>query len=61
MIFFPKNAHKFQEISYSGIIPFVYVGKEKIHKYVWYEVSMTDYMGRIANHIEVQKWLQFKN
>ena len=29
-----KNAHKFQKISYSGIIPFVYVGKEEIHKYM---------------------------
>ena len=31
---FHKNAHKFQKISYNGIIPFVYVGKEEIHKYM---------------------------
>ena len=28
---------------------FCVVGKEEILKYVWYEVSMTPYMGRIAN------------
>ena len=27
----------------SGIIPFEYEGKEEIHKYVQYEVSMTVY------------------
>ena len=31
---FLKNAHKFQKISYSGIISFVYVGKEEIPKYM---------------------------
>ena len=31
---FLKNAHKFQEISYSGIISFMYVGKEEILKYM---------------------------
>ena len=31
---FHKIAHKIQEIGYSGIIPFVYVGKEEISKYV---------------------------
>ena len=36
-----KNAHKFMKISYSGIISFVYAGKEEIHKYMQYEVSMT--------------------
>ena len=46
---FLKNAHKFQKISYSGIIPFVYIGKEEIHKHVQYEVSMTVHMSRIAN------------
>ena len=34
---FQNNAHKFQKISYSGIIPFVH------------EVSMTAYMDRTAN------------
>ena len=31
------------------MIPFTYVGKEEIHKYMQYEVSITVYMGRIAN------------
>ena len=31
---FQKNAHKFQKICYSGIIPFVYVGKNEILKYI---------------------------
>ena len=31
----------------------VYVGKEEILKYMWYEVSTTDYMGRIANQRKV--------
>ena len=26
---FYENAHKFQKISYGGIIPFVYVGRDK--------------------------------
>ena len=58
---FKKNAHKFQEISYSGIISFVYVGKDEIHKYMSYEVSMTAYMGWIANQRKIPKWLPFKN
>ena len=51
---FEENAHK---IVYSGIIPFVYVGKEDIHKYMQYEVSV----GRVANQRKVPKWLPFKN
>ena len=43
----------------SGIIPFVYVGKKEILKYMSYEVSMTAYMGRIANQRKVSKWLPF--
>ena len=43
------NTHKFQKICYSGTIPFVFVAKEEIHKYMWYEVSVTVNMGRIAN------------
>ena len=31
---FLKNAHKFWKVSYSGIIPFVYVGEEEILKYM---------------------------
>ena len=58
---FLKNAHKLQKISYSAIIPFVYVGKEEILKYMSYEVSMTVFLGRIANQRKVQKWLLFKN
>ena len=56
-----KYAHKFEKISYSGIISFVYVGKEEIPKYLWYEVSMTGYMGRIANQRKLPKWLPFEN
>ena len=44
-----KNAHKFQKISYSGIIPFVCEGKEEIHKYMQCKISMNVCMGRIAN------------
>ena len=58
---FLKNAHKFQKISYSGIISFVYVGKEETLKYIRYEVSMTAYMDRIANQRKISKWLPFKN
>ena len=36
-------AHEFQKIAYSDIIPFVYIGKEEIHKYMQYEVSMNIY------------------
>ena len=46
---------------YSGIIPFVYEGKEEIDKYMQYELSMTVCMGRKANQRKVPKWLQFKN
>ena len=30
------------------IIPFVYEGKEEMHRYMQYVVSMTVYVGRIA-------------
>ena len=46
---------------YIDIIPFVYIGKEEIYKYMQYEVSMTVYMGRVANQRKVPKWLPFKN
>ena len=52
-----KNAHKFPKISYSGIIPFVYVGKEEIHTHIQYEVSTPVYMGWIAN----QRKLKFRS
>ena len=39
----------------------MYEGKEGIHKYMQYEVSMTLYMDRIANQKKVPKWLPFKN
>ena len=32
------SAHKFQQKGYSGIIPFVDVGKEEIHKYMQFGV-----------------------
>ena len=56
-----KYAHKFQNIEYSGIIPFVYIGKEVIHRYMQCEVSIIVYMARIANQRKVSKWLPFKN
>ena len=56
-----KQYMKFQKISYSGIISFVYVGKEEILKYMQYEVSVTAYVGRIANQRKIPKWLPFKN
>ena len=31
---FKKNADKFEKVSYSGIIPSVYVGREEILKYM---------------------------
>ena len=40
-----RYAHKFQEKANSDIIPFVYEGKEEIHKYMQYEVSMTVWAG----------------
>ena len=50
-----------KKISYSGIISFVYVGKEEIPKYMQYQVSMTAYVGRITNQRKLPKWLPFKN
>ena len=37
---FSKQGHKFQKISYSGIISFVCVGKEEIHKNMQDKVSV---------------------
>ena len=51
-------AHKFRKTGYSGTIPFVYEGKEEIHKFIQ---SMTVCMGRIANQGKVSKWLPFEN
>ena len=48
-------------MGYSGIIPFVYVGKDEMRQYMQYEVSMTVYVGRITNQRKVPKWLPFKN
>ena len=50
------NAHKFHKKGHSDIIPFVYEGKEEICKYMQYEVSMADCMGRIANQRKVSKY-----
>ena len=49
------------EKGYSGIIPFVYEGKDLIHKYMQYEVSITVYMGRIAIQRKVPKCCHLKN
>ena len=48
-------------MGYSGIIPFVHIGKKEMHKYVQFEVSITVYVGRIANQTKVPKWLPLKN
>ena len=42
-------------------MPLVHVGKEAILKCMSCEISMIVYMGRIANHQKVPKWLPFKN
>ena len=39
-IYFKKMLINFRRKGYSGFIPFVYEGKEEIHKYIQYEVSM---------------------
>ena len=51
----------FRKKGYSGIIPFVYEGKEEIHKYMQYEVSMTVCMGMTTHQRKAPKWLPFKN
>ena len=56
-----RKCSQIPEKGYSGIIPFVYEGKEEIHKYVQYKVSMTVCMGRTTNQRKVSKWLPFKN
>ena len=58
---FKKMLINFRKNGYSGIIPFVYEGKEGIHNYMQYEVSMTVCMGRTTNQRKVPKWLPFKN
>ena len=44
---------------YIGIIPFVCLGKEQIHKYMQYEVSVSVHVGRVANQRKVPKWMPF--
>ena len=39
----------------------MYTGKEEIHKYMQYEVSMAVDMGRLANQRKVPQWLPFEN
>ena len=46
---FNKILINFRKKGYCGIIPFVYEGKEEIHKYMQYEVSMTVCVGWITN------------
>ena len=46
---FKKIFINFIKKGYSGIKTFVHEGKEEIHKYMQYEVSMTVCMGSIAN------------
>ena len=52
---FLENAHKFEKTGYSPIISFMHAGKEVIDKYMQYEVSMTVYIGRIANQRKIPK------
>ena len=52
---FEKILINFTKKVYSGIISFVYMSKEEVHKYMQYEVSMTDYMGRIGNKRKITK------
>ena len=52
-----KMLINFRKKGYSGIIPFVYEGKEEKTNYMQYEVCM----GNNANQREVPKWLPFKN
>ena len=58
---FKKILINFRKKGYSGIILFVYEGKEEIHKYMQHEVFMTICVGWIANQRKVPKWLSFKN
>ena len=58
---FKKMFINFRKKGYSGIIPFVYVGKGEIQKKMQYEVSNTVYMGRIANQRNLPKQLPFEN
>ena len=51
----------FRKTGHRGIIPFVHVGKEMIHKYMQYKVSMAVCKGRVANERKVPKWLPLKN
>ena len=41
-------------INYSGIILFVHVDKEVIHKYMQYGVSMIVFLARITNQDDAQ-------
>ena len=56
---FKEMLMNFRKKSYSGIIAFVYEGKEEIHRYVQYEISITVCMCRIANQRKIPKWLPF--
>ena len=51
----------FRKKGYSGIISSVCEGKQEIHKYMQYEVSMTVCMSGTTNQRKVPKWLPFKN
>ena len=58
---FKKMLINFRKKGYSGIIPFVYEGKEEIHKYMQYEIYVIVSTGRTTNQRKVPKWLPFKN
>ena len=56
-----RKCSQIPEKGHSGIILFVYEGKEEMHEYVQYEVSMPVCMGRTTNQGKISKWLPFKN
>ena len=43
---FKKMIINFRKKGYSSFIPFVYEGKEEIHKHMQYEVSMSVWVGQ---------------
>ena len=42
-------------MGHSGIIPFVYEGKEEIHKYMQYKISMNVCLSRIVCQRKIPK------
>ena len=57
---FKKMLTNYRKKGCSGIIPFVYEGKEEIHKYTQYQVSMTACVGRTTNQRKYQNGCHLK-